>query len=207
MALAVPVALLAARRFRVAVAAGTTAAVLCVVSYLALGAGAWRGFLTNAGAARGDLEHLRDKLFMMQSFYADLRLGGGSLAAGYAGQAALAAAALILLAHVCWRRAGAGPEMAALATCALLVTPFLYDYDLVVLAPPLAWLAAVGARSGFRLGEIPVLGVLYLLPLSAFWVRSHVGLPLAPPFVLAGLVLIWRRSTASASPCIGRLAA
>jgi hypothetical protein len=207
MAVAVPVALLAARRFRATVAAGATAAALCALSYVALGAGAWRGFLANAGAARSDLEHLRDKLFMMQSFYADVRLGGGSLAAGYAGQAAVAAVALVLLAHVCWRRAGGGAEMAALGACALLVTPFLYDYDLVVLAAPMAWLAAAGTRGGVRPGEIALLVVLYLLPLSAFWVRGHVGVPLAPPFVLAGLVLIWRRAVRSVRQGAGLAAA
>jgi alpha-1,2-mannosyltransferase len=198
MALAVPVALLAARRVRTAAAACATAAAFCVVSFLALGAAPWRGFLSNAGAARGDLEHLRDKLYMMQSFYADLRLGGGSLAAGYAGQAMVAAAALFLLAQVCRRRAGAGPEMAALAAAALLVTPFLYDYDLVVLAAPLAWLAAVGARSGFRAGEAALAVLLYLLPLTNIVVRHHIGVPLGPPFILCLLLMIWRRGMGAA---------
>jgi len=194
MGLAVPVALVAARRGRTFAAAGGTAACLCAVSFLALGAAPWRGFLENAGAARGDLEHLPDKLFMMQSFYADIRLGGGGLAWGYAGQGLLAAGALLLLARVCWRRPGGGVEMAALAVAALLVTPFLYDYDLVVLAAPLAWLAFTGARTGFRSGEVTLCVALYLLPLTNIAVRQRIGLPLAPPFILCTLLLIWRRS-------------
>jgi hypothetical protein len=204
MALAVPVALLAARRFRAAAAAAGTAAGLCIASFLAFGAAPWRGFLGNAGAARADLEHLHDKLYMMQSFYADLRLGGGSLAACYAGQAALACVALVLLAHVGWRRTGAGPEMAALAAASLLVTPFLYDYDLVVLAAPLAWMAATGARSGFRTGEVALAVLVYLLPLTNIVVRRHIGVPLGPPFILCLLIMIWRRGVSPGAADGGR---
>jgi len=203
MALAVPVALLAARRFRAAAAACGTAAGLCIASFLVLGAAPWRGFLNNAGAARGDLEHLHDKLYMMQSFYADVRLSGGSVVSGYAGQATLAGVALLLLAHVCWRRAGAGPEMAALAATALLVTPFLYDYDLVVLAAPLAWISVTGARTGFRSGEVALGLLLYLVPLTNILVRRHIGVPLAPPFILCLLVMVWRRGAVGSWPASG----
>lgn len=193
MALAVPVALLAARRIRAALAAGGTAAALCLASLLALGTGPWRGFLSNAGAARGDLERLSVKWPMMQSFYADIRLGGGGLALGYGGQAVLALAALALLAHLCWRRAGAGPEAAALAATALLVTPFLYDYDLVVLAVPLAWLARRSERVGLGIVAGGLMLVLYLLPLDNVAVRAGLGMPLAPPLIFCLLVLIWRQ--------------
>ncbi len=193
MALAVPVALLAARRFRAAAAAAGTAAGLCVLSYAAMGAAPWRGFLTNAGAARGDLEHLAQKWRMMDSFYADVRLAGGSLGAGYAGQLLLAATALVILAAICWRRPGAAPEGAALAATALLVTPFLYDYDFVVLAGALAWLAASAARQGLLSGEAVLLPMLYLLPFTSIAVRFGFGIPLAAPFVLVVLLLVMRR--------------
>jgi hypothetical protein len=194
MAFAVPVALLAARRVRAAASAAATAAGLCAASFLALGAAPWRGFLANAPAARGDLEHLAFKWHMMQSFYAGIRLAGGSLSLGYAGQALLAVTALALLALLCWRRRGAAPEAAALATTALLVTPFLYDYDLVVLAAPMAWLAAQGARAGWLRGEIPLLLALYFLPFVARLAGFRLGVPLAPPLVLGLLLCIVRRA-------------
>ena len=89
--------------------------------------------------------------------------------------------------------------MAALATTALLVTPFLYDYDLVVLAAPLAWIAVTGARSGFRSGEVVVGVLLYLLPLPNIVVRRHVGVPLGPPFIICLLVMIWSRGVGGVS--------
>jgi hypothetical protein len=197
LALAVPLALIVARRWRALAGAAGTAAGLLLASFVVPGLPAWQGFLANAGAARADLENLSFKWPMMQSFYAGIRQAGGGLAAGYAGQAGMAAVALALLATICWRRRGAGPEMAALSATALLVTPFLYDYDLVVLTAPLAWLAGRGAASVFLWGEKALLLVLYLVPLFARAVGHAAGLPLAPPLVLALLLAIGRRAAGS----------
>jgi hypothetical protein len=194
IALAVPVALFAARRWRAAAACAATAAGLCGVSWLALGSGAWAGFLANAPAARSDLETLSFKWKMMQSFYADIRIAGGDLALGYAGQALLGAVAVLLLVRICWRRAGAGPEMAALSVTALLVTPFLYDYDLVVAAPALAWLTAEAVRDRFLRGEAALLLMLYFLPFVAVAMGRGLGIPIAPPLLLALLLAISRRA-------------
>jgi hypothetical protein len=131
---------------------------------------------------------------MMQSLYAGIRDAGLGLEAGYAGQAALAALALSILAAVCWRRRGGGAEMAALATTSLLVTPFLYDYDLVVLTAPLAWLAREGRRTGFAAWEKPLLVTLYILPFFARAVGLWTGVPLAPLLVLLLLATIARRA-------------
>jgi hypothetical protein len=192
LALSVPVALFAARRWRAVAGAASSAAALVAASLVLPGWGAWQGFLANSGAARGDLEHLPIKWPMMQSFYAGIRDAGFGLAAGYGGQAVLACAALALLARICWRRAGAGPEMAALAATALLVTPFLYDYDLVVLTAPLAWLAARGAR--LAAWEKALLVTLYIVPFFARAVGLWTGVPLAPPLILLLLLAIARRA-------------
>jgi hypothetical protein len=197
LALAVPVALIAARRWRTVCATAGTAAALIAASLIEPGWPAWQGFLTNSGAARGDLEHLPVKWPMMQSLYAGIRMAGGNLAAGYGGQLVLALTALAILAAICWRRRGAGPEMAALAATALLVTPFLYDYDLVLLTAPLAWLAGKALRDGFLWGEKALLLTLYLLPFGARAAGHWLGVPLAPPLVLLLLLAIARRAAPS----------
>ena len=204
IALAVPLALFAARRWRAACASAATAAALCGASFLVLGRDAWAGFFANAPAARGDLETLSFKWRMMQSFYADIRIAGGNLALGYAGQALLAAVAVALLARICWLRRGAGPEMSALCVTALLVTPFLYDYDLMIAVPALAWLTAEAVRTGLLRGERALLLVLYFTPFLAVGFGRFLGVPLAPPLLLALLLAIGRRAETQPD---GRLAA
>jgi alpha-1,2-mannosyltransferase len=187
MAVCVPVALLAARRWRAAASAGITALLLAGVATGVLGIGAWRAFLANAPAARVDIETLAIKWPMMQSPYAAMRLAGFSAIAGYAAQAVCAGIALVLLIRICGRRSGAGAEMAALAAAALMVTPYLFDYDLVVMAVPIAWLAGLT-------WEKPLLLVCYLAPLGARAAGLELGIAIAPPLVLALLVLVYRRA-------------
>jgi len=200
LALAVPVALLAARRWRAICGAASSAAALISASLIVPGWPAWHGFLANSGAARADLEYLPIKWPMMQSLYAGIRDAGGGLAAGYAGQAVLACLALAILAWICARRRGAGAEMAALSATALLVTPFLYDYDLVLLTAPLAWLAGQGSRAGLARWEKALLVTLYILPVFARAVGLWAGVPLAPPLILLLLLAIARRAATPRAP-------
>ncbi|MEJ0045168.1 MAG: hypothetical protein WDN04_02785 [Rhodospirillales bacterium] len=84
--------------------------------------------------------------------------------------------------------------MAALCVTALLVTPFLYDYDLVIAAPALAWIAAEAARDRLLRGEPVLLAVLYFLPFVAVALGRGLGVPLAPPLLLVLLLAIDRRA-------------
>jgi hypothetical protein len=190
LAVCVPVALLAARRMRAVLSCAATASVFAAVSWLALGQGAWAGFLANAPLARTDIETLPIKWPVMQSLYATARLAGAGLNTAYIIHAVASAAALVLLVRICLRRPGGGAEMAALAAAALLFTPFLYVYDLSVLAVPLAWTAARAARDGWRRGEQGLLLAVYLLPPVAYAVGLLLHVVIGPFFVLALLLVI-----------------
>jgi hypothetical protein len=172
------------------------------VATLVLGTGAWAGFLANAPAARGDIETLAIKWPMMQSFYAGIRMAGLPVAVGYGGQLVVAAGALAVLVGICWRRRGAGPEMAALSVVALLVTPFLYDYDLVLMAAPIAWVAGDALRRGWLPGEKIVLLLCYLAPLGARAAGIGLHLVIGPVLGLALLAVIARRAQAGSGVVI-----
>jgi hypothetical protein len=200
LAACVPVALLAGRRWRAAAAAAGTAAVLAGVATLVLGQGAWDGFLANAPLARHDIETLAIKWRMSQSFYGAMRLSGCGLQAGYLVQGSVAVLAVAVLAWIGWRRRGAGPDMAALSVTALLVTPFLYDYDLVLLAAPIAWLAGEASRTRWLAGERILLLLCYLAPLGARAAGMALGVTIGPPLVLAMLAAIARRAARRDAP-------
>jgi alpha-1,2-mannosyltransferase len=196
LAACVPVALLAGRRWRACVAAAASAALLTAAATLVLGTGAWAGFLANAPAARADIETLAIKWPMMQSPYAALRLAGLGAGAGYACQAVSAILALGLLVFVCLKRRGGAFDMAALATASALVTPYLFDYDLVLMAVPIAWMAGQAASGAWRTGEKLLLALCYLAPLGARALGSKTGILIGPPLELALLAAICRRAVA-----------
>jgi hypothetical protein len=200
LAVPVPVALLAARRWRALFACAATAAALCLLSWAALGSTTWQGFLAAGPMARAVLTG-DDTWPRMLSVYAAVRLLQGSLPAGILAQAVAAAAALASVAWVCRRRPGAGAESAVTVTAALLCTPYLFDYDLVCLGVPMAWIAGSGSVRGWRAWEKLLLCALLLFPLEARNCNAHLGLPLTP-FLVALLLacVIARARHAPAQP-------
>ena len=87
-------------------------------------------------------------------------------------QAAVSLAAAAAVA-ILWRSNAAYEiKAAALGVGVLLATPYLYMYDLVVLAVPMAFLLRLGNARGF-------------LPKEMAWIGIASGLMLAFPFVKA----------------------
>ncbi len=195
LAVCVPVALLAGRRWRALGAAAAAAVSLAVLSWLILGEQAWRGFLANTPNARADIETIAIKWPKLQSLFGAVRLAGGGNAASYAAQAVLSVAALVTLAVVAYRRPGARLEAASLTAAALLVTPFLYDYDLALLAVPLACVLALAQEDGWRPWEKLLLAALFVCPLLARAEGLLLGVTIGPPLVAALLLLARRAGT------------
>jgi hypothetical protein len=133
----------------------------------------------------------------MQSAFAGMRLIGGGIALAWAVQAAVMLVVLAVLAWTCARRPGARPEGALLAAAALLVAPGSLDYDLVILALPMAWLFKQAVERGFLPWEKLVLLLAYVVPLVSRAVAGAIAVPLGPPVLLALFVVVQRRAAAT----------
>jgi len=189
LGLMIPAALAIAGRWKTFAAAGLTVAVLAAASLLLFGADAWKGFLADSGLARAALEQGLVGDAKMQSAFAAVRLWGGPLWLAYGLQLAVviaAAAGLIWLQRRSPRSAAEGPAM---IVAAALASPFLLDYDLIILAIPLAWLLRAGARTGFLDGEKTTMAAAFALPLVSRMLATDARLPLAP-FVMAAIFLV-----------------
>jgi hypothetical protein len=200
LAVAIPVALLAARRWRLTAVTGGTACALAALAWLVFGSLPWLGFLHGVGDARAMIEGDMLDQTKMQGAFTAARLLHAGVGVSYAAQATVALCILATLAFVCARRPGAAAEGAVAAAAAMLCTPYLVDYDLPCLAPPMAWVAADACRGGWRAGEKPVLLTCYLLPLAARGVALQTGIVLAP-FVIGALFVITVRRALAQRPC------
>jgi hypothetical protein len=78
-------------------------------------------------------------------------------------------------------------KAAALAAGTLLTTPYLFMYDMMVLAIPIAFLVRVGLRTGFRPYELPALGVVVALIGCYMFTGTPTGL--GATLVVAALIL------------------
>ena len=200
--LMLPVALIAAGRWRTLAAAAVSAAALCALSLALFGADTWQAFLADAALARETLEQNFVGNDKMQSAFAAVRLWGGGLPLAYGTQAVLATAVAAVLARVCHNTLNAPAIGAALAGATTLASPFLLVYDLMLLAIPLLWLLRQAAQTRFRPWEKTVMAAAFILPLISAGLAHALSIPLAPFVITALFALVVRRvnSPPSGSP-------
>ncbi len=193
--LMIPLVLVASGRWRAFGAAAATVAVLALVTTLAFGPQVWNGFLASTHFTRVVvLEAGETGWHKIQSVFSWVRMWGGPVALAYAVQGAVtlaAAAALVWL----WRSDAAYPlKAAALAIAVMLATPYSLDYDMMVLAVAIAYLAADGLARGFAPCEKSALAFLWLVPLVARSVAELTLVPLGVIAMLAVFALTLRRA-------------
>ena len=167
LGLLVPLTLLLAGRWRSFLAAAATVLILAALTTAVFGPEIWAAYTGRAADARRWLE--ADDVNYLEkwiSLYGAIRLHGGSLAVAYGAQAVLGALAGGAYLLTLWRRRDANgtTQVAALTATIPFCTPFLLEYDLLILAVPMAWLMGEAARTGFRRGELPALVFAYCMP-------------------------------------------
>jgi len=187
LGLLLPIALAAGGHGRTFLTAGIVATVLALASWAAFGAETWHAFVGNIGhTSQAFLGEGWADFAKLQTAFGLVRTLGGPEALGWSVQAALALSVAAAVA-VLWRsRAEYDLKAAALATGTLLATPYLYTYDLVVLAVPLAFLWRLGRAKGFLPHETAGIGVACLLVLIFPLVKAPVGF--AAVLVVAALI-------------------
>jgi hypothetical protein len=131
----------------------------------------------------------------MQSVFSAVRMWGAGNHAAYAVQATLA---LTLAASLAWLWQGDAAfelKAAGLATASLLATPYVLDYDLVVLAIAIAFFVRHGLRRGFCHYEISLLAAVWIAPLLSRGIAGVTGIPLGLLALLTLYVFTLRRAT------------
>jgi hypothetical protein len=180
LGLALPFVLVASGRWRTLTAAAAGSVLLYLAALPLVGLAGYEAFFANLLNARAALGGAVNPALMQSLFAALGRYGAPEILAG-AAQAALAGAVLVVAMATAWRRRRDGAALAALGVSAsLLVTPFLFDYDLTLTALPIAWLLAEARDLGFRPWEKLGLVLIVMLPLGERLLALDAGLQLAP---------------------------
>ena len=198
--LLIPLVLIASGRWRVFAAAAAAVALLTLAVTAAFGVDVWTAFFASTKFTRAVvLEQGGTGWFKIQSVFAWVRMWDGGIALAYAAQGAvtlLIAAALVWL----WRGAAAFPVKASgLLIGSVLATPYSLDYDLMLLAPAIAYIATDGIARGFGPWEKTILAALWIVPLVARSVPQATLIPLAVPIMLLAFALLLRRAMVEAS--------
>jgi hypothetical protein len=195
-----PVVLIAAAQWRVFFSAAFTAILLAFVSWLAFGSESWQAFFHWLPMfAQAFLTDGKAPWWKMHSLFALVRYFGGTEQLAWASQWVLTASVATALALMWRSRAPYTLKAAALAAGTLLTTPYLFMYDMMVLAIPTAFLVRIGLRSGFRVHELSALGAAAAL--IVIFIFTGLPLGLGATLLVAGLVIgragpWWRREPA-----------
>jgi hypothetical protein len=193
--LMIPIVLAVSARWRSFAAAAATVGLLTAVTTIVFGPQIWHAFLASTQFTRTVvLEQGNTGWQKIQSVFSWARMWGASVPVAYAIQAALIiaiGAALVWL----WRSAASFPlKSAALCLATILATPYSLDYDMMVLAPAIAFIAIDGFARGFGPWQKSTLAALWLVPLVARSVAQVSLIPLGVPVMLAMFLLVLRRA-------------
>jgi arabinofuranan 3-O-arabinosyltransferase len=197
-----PLVLIAASQWTVFVTAGVVAVAMAFVSWLAFGTESWQAFFHWMPMfSQAFLTEGRAPWGKMQSIFAVVRYFGGTEQLGWVFQWIMSGTVAVVLALM-WRSRISYPlKAAALAAGALLITPYLFLYDLMVLAIAVAFLVRIGLRQGFARYELPALGLAAALLFFYPLVGASTGF--AATLIVAGLIAgrcgVWRNNTSSSA--------
>lgn len=193
--LLIPLALLVTGRWTTLLSAAATVVALIGASTLLFGMSVWHAFAESATFTRTIvLEAGGTGWEKIQSLFSAVRMWGGGIDAAYAAQGALA---LSLAASIVWLwRSQAAFELkaAALAVACLLATPYVLDYDMVVLGIAIAFLVRHGLARGFHPYELSLLALAWTTPFLTRSIAGLSGIPLGLIVMLALYAMTLRRA-------------
>jgi hypothetical protein len=198
MAAAAFVALAFGRYWRSLGVAVATMAALAAASLAVLGLEPWIAFLRGLDEARALLEAGRVPWDRMATVFASARLAGLGITPSYVLQIGVAIAALTMLAQLWWRRAPIALAGSALVFSIPLATPYAYDYDLVMLLLPMAWLVQEARAIRLGPGELALLIAAWVAPVAGKLVAEATTLQPTWLILLLLLLMVWRRAAVSA---------
>ena len=195
LAILLPPVLLAGGHWRAIFGAVSTMIVLIAISVAAFGTESWTAFLAASPIARSAMEEGLVDFGKMQSSFAAVRIIGGGVGPAYLVQGVVSLLVLAVAVRI-WRMS-VSIELrgAVLAVGSTLVTPFVLDYDFMLLALALAWFVRDGLNHGFRPYEKTAAFALYMLPLLARPIAMIWSVPMSPAVVGLFFVLLARRAS------------
>jgi hypothetical protein len=186
-ALVLPLLLLVLWNWRAIAGAAASSLALIGLTFAIWGWPVWQAFLGSLPLTRSVvIEQGRTGWEKIMSPFAAVRGWGGSIEAAYAVQAVFTVAAI---AATLWLARKARPDLrnAAVTAAVLIATPYVLDYDYVVLLAGLAFLWRDATRHGWLPWEKSALALVWIAPLVA---RNIAALTLVPLGLLAALLVV-----------------
>ena len=190
----IPIALACGGYWRVFFYTVVTTLTFWLLCTLLLGAELWVAGIEDLATIRYAMDVGALPWAKMPSIYATFMMFGGSTTLAYGAQAL---SALVVASAVAWAWRGSATLAAkgAVLVCGVvLIPPYIFDYDLTLLAIPIALLAQEGLRTGWRSYEREILVIAGLAPMVGPAVADNFGFPLTLFLVVPLFFIALRRA-------------
>lgn len=192
LAVLFPVLLIAGGNWRALAGAALSAAAFAGASMLAFGLAPWRAFFHNVHNVSIVLNSGSLPWEKIPSVFVAAAWLGMPHGLAYVLHGAVAVTVIAMTA-LAWRGQGPRELKGALAVLATLsVSPYVFDYDLVLLAIPIALLAEYGRKAPLPVGTKAALMLAFATPVIFRWFAKHTHLQLMPAAVLLTYAAVWR---------------
>ncbi len=201
LALILPPLLLAGRNWRAIGGAILSAGLLIALTLAVWGWPVWQSFFDSLALTRTQvLEQGSTGWHKIMSPFAAVRMWGGAVGLAYALQLVATLAAIAAVVWLSLRRDSVALRNALVCAAALIATPYVLDYDYVVLLPALAFLWLDGERNGFLSWDRSLMALVWIAPLIARQVAEFTLIPLGLATAVIVAVLAIRRAAVRSSP-------
>jgi hypothetical protein len=188
----VPVLLIAGRHWRSIGGATLSASALIAVTLAIWGWPVWHAFFASLPLTQHIvIEQGVAGWYKIMSPFAAMRMLGAGVGSAYMVQTLALSASLAAVAWVGWTRKAPDLRNALVCAAALISTPYVLDYDYVVLLPAIAFLVRDAERNGWRSWEKTLLALVWIAPLAARQIAqiTYVPLGLATALIVAAIAL------------------
>lgn len=195
LAVLIPLALVCARQWKTLFASALLTLAFVAATVVILGRDAWTAFFDFLPVFnRFNVEQGVHLWTGMPTVFAAARVAGLPVAAAYAGQACIAAAAVAVMCWLWIQRTRYALRAAALIVATLLVQPYFMYYDLAWIVLPVVLLMRDGRTVPLNRLEWTTVTAAWLMPAQGFLaVVIGVPLQLAPIVLVALLAIVVRR--------------
>jgi hypothetical protein len=189
LAILFPIALIAEARWRTFISAAATAVSFTIVSVAVFGWSFVAIFLHDLTTVRQLVDGGNLPWGMIPSPYVFALSLGANPAVAMALQVGVAIGAVVCV-WIAWRNPTAPFEAkaATLVIGSMLVSPYVFYYDLTWQGLAIAWLTILGLRDGFYRYERELLVAAYVSPMAMYGIRAATHVQIGFPVLLA---LLW----------------
>jgi len=197
-ALIIPPLLLASKNWRAVLGAAASSGALIGLTLELWGWPVWQAFIDSLPLTRDVvIEQGSTGFHKIMSPFAAIRMWGGPIPLAYAVQAAATAFCIAAVAWIGWFGKSANVRNALVCAAVLVSTPYVLDYDYVVLLPAIAFLWLEAEENGWLDWDKSLLAFVWIVPLAARQIAEFICLPVGLASAVAILAISLRRAVRS----------